>query len=491
MKVKSEHDRARCGTANLETTPNLQRDDSPHFDPLYQLVDLLVCAGVFLATILLPGMLDKELMNGIAGSRLVAFGLGSALIWPAAFQLLDLYASQRRTQLKEIQLRVVNLGASIGVAQCAMAFVLAPPVAVMLPIICTVLQLVALCGLRAVVFRTSRWIRSSDRYDRHVIIVGTGPRAAYVQNVIQQNPSWSLHIIGFVDNDTPPGGACVPGEQIFKITDMKSLIADQVIDEVIVACPRSMLASIIEVVDSCSAAGVPITLLSDLFGDYLPAPQTTRFGSLPALSFAPVHHNALKLAIKRGIDIVGASLGLLISAPVLAMSAVLVRLTSPGPTFFRQVRCGLNGRHFVIYKLRTMELDAESRRLGLTEFNEMDGPVFKIAADPRITRVGRILRRYSIDELPQFWNVLIGDMSLVGPRPPVPVEVAEYETFERRRLSMRPGITCLWQVSGRNTIGFDGWVRLDLEYIDTWSLANDFSILLRTVPAVLTGDGAS
>ncbi|MBW2727009.1 MAG: sugar transferase [Deltaproteobacteria bacterium] len=462
-----------------------------HFDPLYQFVDLLVCAGVLLATLSIPGMLETDLMSGSASFRLFAFGLGATVIWPVSFQLLDLYASQRRIQLKDLQRRMLNLGASIAVAQCAMAFVFAPPVNIVLPILCTALQLGALCGLRAIVFRASRWIRTSDRYDRNVIIVGSGPRAAYVQNVIEQNPSWNIHIIGFMDNDTPPDGACVPQQQIFKIADMGDLMSDQVIDEVIVACPRSMLASIIEAVDSCSAAGVPITLLSDLFGDYLPAPQTTRFGSLPALSFAPVHHNGFKLAIKRGIDIIGASAGLLAGGPVLAAAALLVKLTSRGPVFFRQVRCGLNGRHFVMYKLRTMESDAESRRFELNEFNEMQGPVFKMTRDPRITRVGRILRRYSIDELPQFWNVLIGDMSLVGPRPPMPVEVAEYQTFERRRLSMRPGITCLWQVSGRNAIGFDGWVRLDLEYIDTWSLASDFSILLRTLPAVASGDGAS
>ena len=252
-----------------------------------------------------------------------------------------------------------------------------------------------------------------------------------------------------------------------------------------------MLATIMEAVDTCAAAGVPITLLSDLFGDYLPAPQATRLGSLPALSFAPVHHSGIKLAIKRTIDIVGSAAALLLIGPVIAGAAALIKLTSPGPIFFRQVRCGLNGRHFVMYKLRTMQTDAEARKFELNELNEMDGPVFKITDDPRITRVGRTLRRCSIDELPQFFNVLIGDMSLVGPRPPVPVEVAEYQTFERRRLSMRPGITCLWQVSGRNAIGFDGWVRLDLEYIDTWSLTNDFSILLRTLPAVISGDGAS
>ncbi|MCP4035875.1 MAG: sugar transferase [bacterium] len=470
---------------------NLLRDDSSHFDPLYQLADFVVCAGVLLATLALPGILDKELMSGSASFRLIAFGLGSVLIWPITFQLLHLYAFQRRTGLWEIQRQLLALGASIAIAQCAMALVFAPPVGAGLPIVCALLQLAALSLLRVLVFRCSRWIRASDRYDRNVVIVGSGPRAAYVKEVIENNPVWGFHIIGFVDNDSPPGGASVPAEQIFKISDMNGLIVDQVIDEVIVACPRSMLANIIEAVDSCSAAGVPITLLSDLFGDFLPPPQTTRFGALPALSFAPVHHNGIKLAIKRGFDIVGASASLLVAGPAIAVSAVLIKLTSPGPIFFRQVRCGLNGRHFVMYKLRTMAVDAESRRFELNELNEMDGPVFKIAKDPRITRIGGFLRRYSIDELPQFWNVLVGDMSIVGPRPPVPVEVAEYQTFERRRLSMRPGITCLWQVSGRNAIGFDGWVRLDLEYIDTWSLSNDVSILLRTLPAVMSGDGAS
>ena len=467
------------------------RDDSSQFDPLYQLADLLICAGVLFATLQLPGMVLHQFINDTPTVRLIAFGIGAVLIWPVTFQALDVYAAQRTSSLRETQRRVVRLGINIGIAQCAMAFLLAPPITVAMPVVCAVLQLAALCIMRAIVFRTSGWIRQSDRYDRNVVIIGSGPRAAYVKDVIEQNPGWGHHILGFIDNDSPPDGTSVPPEMIFKLSDMNRLIADQVVDEVIVACPRSMLAAIIEAVDSCSAAGVPITLLSDLFGDFLPAPQTTRFGSLPALSFAPVHHSSVKLTIKRGIDILGASVGILLFGPVALAAAVMIKITSKGPILFRQVRCGLNGRHFVMYKLRTMDIDAERRKPELDALNEMDGPVFKITEDPRITRIGRFLRRYSIDELPQFFNVLIGDMSLVGPRPPVPIEVAEYQTFERRRLSMRPGITCLWQISGRNAIGFDGWVRLDLEYIDTWSLTSDVNILFRTLPAVVSGNGAS
>jgi exopolysaccharide biosynthesis polyprenyl glycosylphosphotransferase len=273
---------------------------------------------------------------------------------------------------------------------------------------------------------------------------------------------------------------------------MPEILRDRVIDEVVVACPRSMLGSIVTVVDTCAAAGVPITLLSDIFGDYLPSPQVKRFGSLPALNFAPVHHSRIMLGVKRCIDVVGACAGLLVAAPIIAASVLAIKLTSPGPVFFSQDRCGLNGRRFKMVKLRTMREGADELKASLAGLNEMEGGrAFKIRDDPRVTPVGRLLRRYSLDELPQFVDVLRGNMSLVGPRPSVPFEVDEYQTFERRRLSMRPGLTCIWQVSGRNNIGFEDWVRLDLEYIDTWSLTNDFKILFQTIPAVLRGTGAS
>jgi len=229
--------------------------------------------------------------------------------------------------------------------------------------------------------------------------------------------------------------------------------------------------------------------LTDLFGDYLPQPRVTRFDDYGALSFAPVHHSRAKLAVKRGIDVVGAGMGLLMAAPVLGLAALAIHATSKGPVLFRQVRCGLNGRRFEITKLRTMCVDAEAQLDQVLHLNEMDGPVFKVTEDPRITRVGRWLRRYSLDEIPQLLNVLRGDMSLVGPRPALPHEVAQYEMSERRRLSMRPGLTCLWQVGGRNDLDFDEWVKLDIAYIDSWSLRKDFEILLRTVPTVLRGTG--
>jgi len=194
--------------------------------------------------------------------------------------------------------------------------------------------------------------------------------------------------------------------------------------------------------------------------------------------------------LKRLMDILTAFAGLLVSVPLMVIIAVLIKLESKGPVLFRQTRAGLNGRRFVLLKFRSMVDDAEHQRAALEVLNEMSGPVFKLTRDPRVTRVGAFLRRTSLDELPQLWNVLKGDMSLVGPRPPLPSEVKRYERWQRRRLSMKPGLTCLWQTSGRNEVDFDEWMRLDMEYIDTWSLTKDVKIILKTIPAVLFARGA-
>jgi exopolysaccharide biosynthesis polyprenyl glycosylphosphotransferase len=210
---------------------------------------------------------------------------------------------------------------------------------------------------------------------------------------------------------------------------------------------------------------------------------------LVALSTGPT--NPLSLALKRAVDVALAALLLAIALPVVAVVALLIKVSEGGSVFFLQRRCGLHGRLFTLYKFRTMVADAEARRREIEHLNEMDGPVFKARSDPRVTRVGRLLRKFSLDELPQLWNVLRGDMSLVGPRPPIPEEVASYQRWQRRRLAMKPGITGLWQVSGRNELDFESWMELDLHYIDHWSPWLDLKILARTIPVVLSGRGAS
>jgi exopolysaccharide biosynthesis polyprenyl glycosylphosphotransferase len=211
---------------------------------------------------------------------------------------------------------------------------------------------------------------------------------------------------------------------------------------------------------------------------------------VPMLAFTRTPSDALALGVKRGFDVLISAAVLVLLSPFLAAIALAIRIDSRGPIFFTQRRLGQNGRVFKMVKFRSMFSDAEARLEALRTQNEMSGPVFKIKDDPRVTKVGRFLRRTSLDEFPQFWNVLKGEMSIVGPRPPIPSEVRQYKRWQRRRLSMKPGITCSWQISGRNNVPFERWMELDLEYIDGWSLWGDLGIFLRTIPAVLSARGA-
>jgi len=457
------------------------------------LLYLDVLAGTFLFLAWSVGELlgqPPAARNLLDGRFLVLLAVAS-LAWPIAVYHLDLYASQRRRSMLEVALRLLAVAAVCGVSLATADFVMASPVSSRTLLLFGSSQFALLTGVRVIGFGTLRILRRRGRNYRNVLVIGSGPRARRVQEEIRTRPEWGLRIVGFVDAEGTPIDPSVPREAMHKLTDVPDLLRDEVIDEVIVACPRSMLDWIGPVVETCATAGVPLTLVADLFGDSLPPPRVTHLGSLVALSFARVHHSPPKLRIKRALDIIGASVGLVLTAPILALAALAIRATSPGPVLFRQERCGLNGRRFVMLKLRTMHQGAEAELEDLRAANEMDGPVFKLREDPRVTPVGQLLRRFSIDELPQLWNVLVGDMSAVGPRPPIPPEVRKYATFDMRRLSMRPGLTCLWQVSGRNRIGFAEWVKLDLHYIDNWSLSLDLLILLRTLPVVLSGRGAS
>lgn len=452
-------------------------------------LDVLVSALVFLAAASVPQLLTTSTGNADAASLLFP-ALVACLAWPLILEQLDLYESQRRRDGAHVLGRLALAGSISTALVAASAGLSGAPVQPLFALVVGAGQFVLLSTLRLTALAGVRVMRRRGHNFRNVLIVGTGTRARHVLYQLQRHPEWGLRVIGFMDEHDTPHDARIPATRVFKFVDLQDIIREKVVDEVIVACPRSMLASIGPVVAVCATAGIPMTLLSDLYGDYLPPPRVTHFGSLAALSFAPVHHSRTKLVVKRGIDVIGATLALTLSAPVVALAALAIRLDSKGPAFFSQIRCGMNGRHFKIWKLRTMAVDAEAQKADLMGLNEMDGPVFKIRDDPRVTRVGRYLRRLSIDELPQFWNVLVGDMSIVGPRPPVPIEVAEYATFDRRRLSMRPGITCHWQVNGRNDIGFSDWVKLDLEYIDTWSLSQDVKIMAKTVPAIVRGTGS-
>lgn len=453
--------------------------------------DIVVSVVVFTGIALVPTMRSADASPQEIHAVLTTLGVLACLVWPLMLNLFSVYGTHRREAVGQTltQLFFGNLAGVIVLS--AVAFALSAPVSTLFPIVFGTAQFIALATSRSVMLGTLHYLRRTGHNYRNLLIVGCGPRAARVMETLQAHPEWGMRIVGFVDDGSSNVKVCVPEDSISKFVDVPRILRDEMIDEVLVACPRTMLASISPIVQECAAIGVPITLLSDLFGDHLPPPRVSQFDSMAALTFAPVHHSEVALAVKRCVDVVGSGLGLMLSSPVLLAAAAAIRISSPGKILFYQTRLGKNGRPFRVLKLRTMCVNAESMKDELWDLNEMDGPVFKIEHDPRVTGVGAFLRKWSLDELPQLWNVMRGDMSLVGPRPPTPDEVVRYHRNDRRRLSMRPGITCIWQVSGRNEIGFNDWMKLDLLYIDTWSLGSDMRILLRTIPAVLLRKGAS
>jgi len=355
-------------------------------------------------------------------------------------------------------------------------------------------NLLLLVSERVCVRLVARGVRKRGFNYRSVVLVGDTPRARTMARLIHDHPWWGLRLLGLV-RERPAGserGTTLGGLPVLGTLDeLPVVLTTMPVDEVILAVDRADLGSLEETFLLCEEMGVKTRLILDFFPHVLAHVELEELDGTPLLTFSTTPGNELALLAKRSLDVfLAAVLGIASALPLL-VTALLIRLTSRGPAFFRQTRCGLNGRPFTLWKLRTMVDGADARLDEVAHLNELDGPVFKSASDPRITPLGRFIRRFSFDELPQLWNVLRGEMSLVGPRPPLPEEVSRYEHWQRRRLSMKPGVTGLWQVSGRNDIpSFDDWMNLDLAYIDNWSLAMDVKILLRTIPAVLTGRGA-
>jgi len=327
--------------------------------------------------------------------------------------------------------------------------------------------------------------------ERVVLVVGTNVRAGKLAKLLAEHQSWGFRLAGFVALE-PEARTPVPGVPVVTtVGELPRYLEQQVVDEVLVALPLGQLAKLEDTIARCQELGVRVRVVLAPFPHLKPRVEVETLEDEAILTLAPAPIAPLPLFCKRVLDVTVASLGLLLFAPFLPLLALAIKLDSPGPVFFRQWRCGLRGRRFVLYKLRTMVEDAEAQREKLMHLNVMDGPAFKVPHDPRVTRVGRWLRRFSLDEVPQLWNVLKGDMSLVGPRPPLPEEVAQYAPWQRRRLAMKPGLTCLWQISGRSNLPFSQWMALDLAYIDSWSLGLDLKILAKTIPAVLRGQGAA
>ena len=345
---------------------------------------------------------------------------------------------------------------------------------------------------RILIVSALHYIRKKGYNDRYVLMVGTGPRAQHLIESIKAHPEWGFNIVGLIDDEPELVGKKILGYQVLgQLADIPELLNQRVVDEVIMMVPRSWLQKIEKTILYCEEVGKRVSLAVDFFTLQVAKAKETRLADYPLLMFQTTSDKLWQLLIKRILDMVVSTIALVIFSPLFLLIPVLIKMTSAGPVFFSQTRSTLNGRRFTFYKFRTMVADAESRLEALRPYNEMRGPAFKMANDPRIIKIGKWMRKFSLDELPQLFHVLMGDMSIVGPRPSVPAEVEKYQPWQRRRLSMRPGLTCLWQIEGRNKIAdFDEWMKLDLEYIDHWSLWLDLKICLKTIPVVLFGIGA-
>jgi exopolysaccharide biosynthesis polyprenyl glycosylphosphotransferase len=338
------------------------------------------------------------------------------------------------------------------------------------------------------------WVRNMRRRGIGVaraIIVGVGEVGRTVMRTMVAHPDLGYEIVGFVDDDPVKGTTNIGRFKALGSLDrLAALIQDEAIDEVIITLPWQYHRKIMAIMAQCERENVRARIVPDLFQMTLSRMSITEMRGIPVIGVKHVRISALVRLLKRGVDIVFSLLVLGITAPLMALIVLAIKLDSPGPVLFRQARVGKGGRPFTLYKFRSMAIGADEQKELLRDLNEADGPIFKIKGDPRVTRMGRCLRRLSLDELPQFYNVLRGDMSIIGPRPPLPEEVSQYQPWHMRRLEIAPGITGLWQVSGRSELPFDEMALLDIYYVEQWSPALDLKILLRTIPSVLFGDGA-
>jgi exopolysaccharide biosynthesis polyprenyl glycosylphosphotransferase len=417
-------------------------------------------------------------------------------LWHLIFSALKLYHSRRlSSRWKEIfdVLKATTLGTLvISLAAIMLRFEMATPV--FLVVFWVAASGASIAG-RLLMRLTLARLRERGRNLRFVLIIGTNPRAVGFARKIEQRPELGYRIIGFAD-DLWAGIKQFQKAGYRLVTDLRNLssfIRENVVDEVIIGLPvKSFYDAAARIVSQCEEQGIIVRYTSDIFNTSAGRTEAEHFADAHLISHYTGAMEGWSVAAKRVLDISASLTLLIILFPLFLVVALLIKATSPGPVFFVQGRVGQSKKRFRFYKFRTMVQDAERMQQDLESFNEAKGPVFKMKDDPRVTPIGRILRKLSIDELPQLYNVLKGEMSLVGPRPlPIRDYNAFNEDWHRRRFSVRPGMTCLWQVNGRSSLPFEKWMELDMAYIDNWSIGLDLIILLKTVPAVLRGSGAS
>ena len=464
---------------------------------------LLIALGFVLAYVVrytreIGGQIDPEDYRPLASFVPVILILGTVLLTVYAFR--GLYRLPRWTGFLDEASLVVG-GALTGFAAViVLVFYYRQLYFSRLIFLYALAFVVALLlAKRLVVHGLHSWMRARGRWLDRALVIGTGAAGRRVMSALLGEPRLGYEIVGVVDDGPlPPDWAIATQRGVQRPVhlgschDLHEVIRRYAVDEVIVALQPTEHDQILWVIEQCRAERIAFTLVPDLFALSLDRVEVHDLNGLPLISVPDAGIRGWNLAVKRAADVVLGGILLLISAVPLVLIALLIRLDSPGPALLRQVRVGRDGRPFRCFKFRTMVQDADKLKARLAASADYTGDrvLFKLRDDPRRTRVGRWLRRTSLDELPNLFNVLRGEMSLVGPRPAVPEEVALYEPWHHQRLAVMPGMTGLWQVNGRSDLTFDEMVRLDLYYAEHWSLWLDLKIMLRTIPAVLTGRGA-
>jgi exopolysaccharide biosynthesis polyprenyl glycosylphosphotransferase len=450
--------------------------------------DLIAVSLAMLLASSVHQLLPTEATN--ASTRQLAVGLMSLPVWVASLVHYRLYnARYVSSRLFEFRRLVHAAGASV-MATAALAFMAKLYVPRSWLVMTFALTVVGLALSRDAFRRLLDSQRRLGRLQRSVAIIGANNEGRDIAQMLAQAPIPKYRVAGFIDDDLPAGaivdGVPVLGGVASTVTDLRR----HGIGNVLIASTSLGLQASSRLAFDLTAANLHVELCTGLC-DVAPERLTVeRVGRLPVLYVEPVCLGGWRGGAKRCFDVTLASIGLLLAAPILAVAAIAIKIDSRGPVLFRQRRVGRRGRSFEILKLRSMVGDAEALMIDLREQNEADGPLFKMRDDPRITRVGRVLRTLSIDELPQLWNVLRGEMSLVGPRPALASEIAGWSAELHDRLAVRPGITGMWQVSGRSNASFEEYTRLDLYYVRNWSLLTDLAMVAKTIPTVLSRRGS-
>lgn len=453
-------------------------------------------AAYFIKRNLLPGNLSRLSIDPNYYIVLLLI----IISWFIAFKWTGMYRSYRQSQFWDFFINIIKacfLGTVL--LNIALYVLHIKDISRLLIGIFLTLDVGLLTLWHFIVFKTLEKIRSDGFNTRHVLIVGSGERARQIIDAVDAHKGTGYHVLGCFENQASKLGQTVKkGHKVIGlIKDLEAFLRDNIVDELIFATSLTEIKKADRYVAFAESMGIKVRIIPDWELHYLmyrpdiATIQFEQFLGIYNMALQSTPQNEGKLLIKTVFDFTAAVLLTIILLPLMLLIALAIKIFSDGPVLYTQERLGMNGRKFQVYKFRTMVKNADEMLKELMEMNEADGPAFKIKNDPRIIPwVGSFLRRTSLDELPQLINVLKGEMSLVGPRPPIPKEVDEYSVWHRRRLSMKPGMTCLWQIApNRNDLSFEDWMKLDLKYIDTWSLFNDFKILVLTVRAVVSGSG--